>query len=78
MVYAKFLEILRECLELNTKVDIRENIAECISMGQCWSPKAFPLLDIFQDIFISLAIIRGIRTFNIISDIHYWLVDLGG
>lgn len=34
-VYAKFLEILRECLELNTKVDIRENIAKCISMGQC-------------------------------------------
>lgn len=33
--YVKFLEILRECLRLNTKVDIRENIAKCISMGQC-------------------------------------------
>lgn len=36
-----------KCLELNTKVDIRK-YCKYISMGQCWSPKAFPLLDIFR------------------------------
>lgn len=74
MVYAKFFEILRGRLGVNTKCDPRESTAESIPRGECWNPKPFLLLDIF----ISLAIIRGIRTFNLIFDIHYWLMGLDG
>lgn len=35
MAFAKFFEILRECLRVNTKYDPREGITEFISRGEC-------------------------------------------
>lgn len=40
-VYAKFLEILRECLELNTKVDIRRKYCKMHLYGTVLKSKGF-------------------------------------
>lgn len=73
MLFEKFFESLRECFIVNTKLDPRENICKPISMGECWNPKPFLLLDILQDIFIFF-IIRGIKTFSLIPPftIDWW------
>lgn len=66
MVLEKEGGVLRECLRAN-----RKHIAKPITTGQCQNPKPSLPLAIFQDIFIFLAIIRGVRVLNLISDIQY-------
>ena len=66
MVFEKEGGVLREHLRAN-----RKQIAELITRVQCQNPKPSLLLAILQDIFIFLAIIRGVRVRNLISDIQY-------
>lgn len=48
------------------------NVLQDPSLGDSVkNPKSSLLLALLQDIFIFLAIIRGVRAFNLISDIQY-------
>lgn len=53
------------------------NVPEKPSLGDSVkNPESSLLLALLQNIFIFLAIIRGVRAFNLISDIQYWLMSL--